>query len=208
MELQYYGANCVRITTKKTSLVVDDNLDKLGLKSVTKPTDISLKTFIGSGSHSSHFVADMPGEYEISGVIIHGISARAHMDKDDSKSSVIYRIEADDTRLVVIGHIYPDLSEEQLEQIGSVDVVVIPVGNSGYTLDGQGALSVIKKIEPKIVIPTHYADKTIKYEVPQIELTGSLKDMGMEISETVDKYKIRPGELADSTKVVVLSRIA
>jgi phosphotransferase system IIB component len=44
VEFQYYGANCLRITTKKTSIVVDDNLEKLGLKSVTKPTDISLRT--------------------------------------------------------------------------------------------------------------------------------------------------------------------
>lgn len=198
----------MRITTKKASLVVDDNLDKLGLKSITKPTDISLKTFAAGPNHNSHFVADSAGEYEISGVIIHGISARAHMDKEDIKSSIIYRIEADDTRIVVIGHIFPDLSEEQLEQIGSVDVAVIPVGNSGYTLDGHGALSVIKKIEPKIVIPTHYSENAINYEVPQIELSASLKDMGMEISETVDKYKIRPGELADSTKLVVLTRQA
>jgi L-ascorbate metabolism protein UlaG (beta-lactamase superfamily) len=47
MELQYYGGDCLRITTKKAQIVIDDNLDKLGLKSVTKPTDISLHTHDG-----------------------------------------------------------------------------------------------------------------------------------------------------------------
>jgi hypothetical protein len=35
------------------------------------------------------------------------------------------------------GHIYPELSEDQLEQIGMVDILVVPVGNSGYTLDAS-----------------------------------------------------------------------
>ena len=78
-----------------------------------------------------------------------------------------------------------------------VDVLIIPIGDHGYTLDGAGALELVKKIEPKIVIPTHYADKAIKYEVPQAELGEALKGLGMEPSETLDRYKIRPGELGD-----------
>jgi hypothetical protein len=42
MELQFYGANCIRLTTKKASIVIDDNLVDLGLKSVTKPGDIAM----------------------------------------------------------------------------------------------------------------------------------------------------------------------
>jgi hypothetical protein len=44
VELSYYGANCVRLAAKKAQIVVDDNLSKLGLKDMTKPTDISLRT--------------------------------------------------------------------------------------------------------------------------------------------------------------------
>jgi L-ascorbate metabolism protein UlaG (beta-lactamase superfamily) len=55
VELSYYGANCLRITTKKAQVVVDDNLQKLGLKTVTKPTDISLKTFKDIPEHESRF---------------------------------------------------------------------------------------------------------------------------------------------------------
>ena len=207
MELQYFGANCIKITTKKASIIVDDNLIKLGLKSVTKPTDISLRTSQNTPEvQSSAFAADTPGEYEVSGVIIHGVAARAHMDEEGKKTSVIYTIDAEDTKVVIIGHIYPELSEEQLEAIGTVDVTIVPVGDSGYTLDGLGALKVIKQIEPKIVIPTHYSDKAIKYEVPQAELADALKNLAMEPSETVAKYKIKPGELSDTTRLIVLER--
>jgi L-ascorbate metabolism protein UlaG (beta-lactamase superfamily) len=87
-----------------------------------------------------------------------------------------------------------------------VDVAVVPVGGSGYTLDGIGALKVIKQLEPKVVIPTHYADKALKYEVPQTELAEAVKSLGMEVSETIGKYKIKPAELSDTTKLVILER--
>jgi L-ascorbate metabolism protein UlaG (beta-lactamase superfamily) len=87
-----------------------------------------------------------------------------------------------------------------------VDVVVVPVGGSGYTLDGVGALKVLKQIEPKVVIPTHYADKALKYEVPQASLEDAIKGLGMEVSERVGKYKIKPTELSDTMKLIILER--
>jgi L-ascorbate metabolism protein UlaG (beta-lactamase superfamily) len=206
VELTYYGANCLRVNTKKASIVMDDNLVELGLKSITKPTDIALHTFKTVPTSGSSFMADMPGEYEISGVIIHGVPARAHMDEQGKHSATIYTIEADDLRVAVIGHIYPELSEDQLEQIGLVDIAIIPVGGNGYTLDGSGALKVIKAIEPKVVIPTHYADKAIKYEVPQAELADTLKNLGMEPAETLDKYKPKTTDLTDTNRLIVLNR--
>lgn len=207
MELTYYGANCLRLSAKKGQIVVDDNLAKLGLKSVTKSGDISLRTNKDFPEHlDTTFRAEMPGEYEVAGVVINGIAARAHMDEPGKHSAVIYTIDADDTKVAIIGHIYPELTESQLEQIGLVDVLVLPVGGNGYTLDGVGALKVIKQIEPKVVIPTHYNDKAIKYEVPQAELSDAVKSLGMEASETDSKYKIKPAELSDSTRLVVLER--
>ncbi len=205
MELTFYGANCVRLAAKKAQIVVDDNLAKLGLKTVTKPADISLRTSREFPEHSdTAFRAELPGEFEIAGVIIHGIAARAHMDEDGKKNAVIYTVEADDTKVAILGHIYPELSEDQLAAIGLVDAAIVPVGGNGYTLDGVGALKVIKQIEPKVVIPTHFADKAVKYEVPQAELADAVKSLGMEISETLAKFKIKPAELSDTTRLIVL----
>lgn len=207
MELQYFGANCLVINTKEARLVVDDNLASIGLKTVTKSDDIVLRTSkLTSHSPAGRFTIDSPGEYEISGVSINGIAARAHMDKDDQKNAVVYIIETAELRLAVVGHIFHQLKDEQLEAIDGVDIAVVPVGNTGYTLDGTGALQIIKQIEPKVVIPTHYADKAIKYEVPQVELAESLKAMGMEPAQTVDKYKPKPQELTDTTQLIVLER--
>lgn len=206
MELQYLGANCFKITTKKAQIVVDDNLQQLDLKTVTKPTDISLKTFKEIPDHECRINVDMPGEYETAGVVIHGIAARSHMDEEGKHSATIYTVEAEGVRLAVLGHIFPELSEDQLEQIGMVDIALVPVGGQGYTLDGVGALKIIKAIEPKIVIPAHYADSAIKYEVPQTGFDDAVKDLGMEVAETLDKFKLKPAELTDATRLVVLKR--
>lgn len=207
MELTFYGANCLRLAGRKAQMVVDDNLGQLGLKTVTKPTDISLRTNKAFPEHAeAAFRAEMPGEYEIAGVVIRGIAARAHMDEEGTKNAVIYTVQADDTKVAVLGHIYPELNEDQLEAIGMVDVAIVPVGGNGYTLDGTGALNVIKQIEPKVVIPTHFADRAIRYEVPQAELAEAIKNLGMEISEKLPKYKIKPAELSDTTRLIVLER--
>ena len=207
MELTFYGANCVRLAARKAQIVVDDNLKQLGLKDVTKPTDISLRTNRELPAHAEAvFSAELPGEYEVSGMVIRGIAARGHMDEEGKKSAVIYTIQADDTKVAILGHIYPELNEQQLEQIGLVDVAVVPVGGNGYTLDGAGALNVIKQIEPKVVIPTHFADKGIKYEVPQASLDEAVKNLGMEVSDKLSKFKIKPAELSDTARLIVLER--
>ncbi len=206
MDIQFYGANCLRISTKKASIVVDDNLADLGAKSITKSDDIALHTSPHIKETESRFLAAMPGEYEISGVVIQGIAARAFTDHEHEKSAVIFKINADDNKLVVLGHIDPGLSEEQLEAIGTVDILIIPVGNGGYTIGGDGALKLIRKIEPKLVVPTHYADSKLKFEVPQQPLDAAIKDMGMEISETVPRLKPKTTEYTDVTRLVVIEK--
>lgn len=207
MEIQYFGANCVRLSSKKATIVIDDNLSELGQKSITKSGDIALFTGVhGSAGQDVKITINQPGEYEVSNTSVTGIAARAHMDEDGTTHATMFKVVGEDVRIVVVGHIYPDLSDDQLEEIGMVDVLIVPVGGNGFTLDPVGALKVIRKISPKVVIPTHYADKTLDYQVPQQELSAVLQELGMEPAETVAKYKFKPGEQSDATQLVVLEK--
>ncbi|MDZ7744346.1 MAG: MBL fold metallo-hydrolase [Candidatus Saccharibacteria bacterium] len=206
MDIQYYGANCVRLSTKKSSVIVDDNLAELGLKSVTKSDDIALFTTVHAPSKVAKLEIDTPGEYEASGVSIRGIAARAHIDEEGQRNATIYKIIIGDIRIAVVGHVHPDLSEDQLETLGTVDVAIVPVGGAGYTLDPIGAVKVIKKISPKLVIPTHYADKAIDYPVPQVELEEAIKGLSMEPNEPVDTLKLKTSEFTDTVQLAVLNR--
>ncbi len=207
MEIEYYGANCVRLSTKKATITIDDNLAALGLKTVTKNGDIVLFTGTPSDLKTEpKIVISQPGEYEVSGMSIQGVAARAHMDEAGQQTATMFKIIGDDVRVAILGHVYPELNDNQLEALGTIDVLVVPVGGNGYTLDGIGALTLIKKIEPKIIIPTHYADNSVNYEVPQQPLEEALKGLAMEPGEPQPKLKLKGGEFSETTQLVILER--
>lgn len=205
MEIKFYGANCVRISNKKVSVLVDDDLLSHGLKSVANDEDIAIFTLEKGSKNPNRFLIEGPGEYEISEVSVRGIPARAHLDESGTRAT-IYSLQTQGFSIGVLGHIHPDLSDDQLEKLGLLDVLIVPVGGSGYTLDATGAANLVKKIEPKIVIPTHYTDKAVQYEVPQAEVDLFLKELGVSEPEELDVLKLKDSELGDKTRVVVLNR--
>lgn len=207
MDLQFYGANCAVVSVKGVRLVVDDNLAELGAKSVTKAGDIALFTGAhGAPAAEVKLSIDIPGEYEVSDISIVGIPVRAHIDEAGQHNATMFKVMTADVSLLFTGHVYPEISDRLLEEIGMVDVMFVPVGGSGYTLDPVGALKVIKEIEPKLVVPTHYADKALNYPVPQVDLKTALHELGMEPRETVAKLRLKPSDLTDVTQLIVLEK--
>ena len=205
MEVQFFGANCVKISSKKASIVVDDNLEKLGLKPVIKDGDIALYTLPDHPDSGARFIIDGPGEYEISEVSILGIPAQSHFDTT-GKNSTMYSVRIDGFSVGILGHIDVNLSDQQLESLGLIDVLFVPVGGNGYTLDAIDAARLVKKIEPKVVIPTNFADSGIVFEVPQNEVKLFLDAMGVSGVEEKDKIKFKINELGDKTETIVLKR--
>lgn len=207
MELQFYGANCVRLTSKRAAIDIDDNLASLGAKSVTRNGDVAVYTMAHDAVASEvKLLIDQPGEYEVCDVSITGIAARGHMEEAGQQSATMYRIVMEDVRVAVLGHVHPDLSNDQLEQLGMIDVLIVPVGGNGYTLDPIGALKLVKAIEPKVIVPTHYHQSGIAYPVPQQTLADAIKGLGMEPQETTSKLRLKATDLGDATRLVVLEK--
>ena len=203
-EIEYKGANGVIISSKKASVVVDPKLSLVGLKdlSVKDAVELATEARFALNSPDAKLVIEGPGEYGVADFDIRGIAAQRHLDAEtDPKRSTIYRIEAGDIRAAVIGNIYEKLSEAQLEEIGVVDVLVIPVGGSGYTLDATGAATLVRQIGPKVVIPVHYADPAITYEVPQSELEVFTAELGVPV-EDMPKLKLKSASALPATLTV------
>lgn len=204
-EVEYKGANCVVVSTKKASIVVDPKLSLVGLKdaSVKDAIELATEARFAINSDDAKLVIEGPGEYGIADFDIKGVAAQRHLDtENDPKLSTMYRIEAGDIRAAVIGNIYEKLSEDQLEQIGIVDVLVLPVGGSGYTLDATGAAALVRQIDPKVVIPVHYADPAISYEVPQSELEVFTAELGAPVEEA-PKLKLKNTSALPATLTVI-----
>jgi L-ascorbate metabolism protein UlaG (beta-lactamase superfamily) len=103
----------------------------------------------------------------------------------------MYRIDTGEIRVGLIGNIYEKLSDDQLEELGIIDVLIIPVGGGGYTLDPEGAASLVRSIDPKAVIPVHYNDGALKYEVPQVDVDEFIKTLGAPVEDVTGKYKLK-----------------
>ncbi len=204
-EIEYKGANCIIISTKKTKLVVDPKISIVGLKDISTNEVIELATEdrFAINNPDAALLINSPGEYGISEFDIRGIPARRHLDSEnEAMISTIYRVELNDTRIGILGNIYNKLSDEQLESLGVIDILVIPVGGNGYTLDAVNAASLVRSIDPKVVIPVHYADEALKYEVPQDELQLFIKELGAPV-ETVSKYKVKQSLSTPATLSVI-----
>ena len=205
MDIEFFGANCIRLVTKRATIVVDDNLAHLGAKSITRDGDVVVSTQdVLAVAASKELKIVEAGEYEVQGVSVKGIQARAHTDQPGERTATMYKFMAEDAHILVVGHVYPDLDDKQLEAIGRVDVMIVPVGGNGFTLDPLGALKLIRKIEPSTVVPTQYAVKGLRYEVPALELEEAIKNLAMQPKETVDKLKTKGMIAEQQTSLVVV----
>lgn len=192
-ELEYKGGNGLVLSSKKASLVVDPKLSVVGQKDIKTKDEVELATESRFRVENSdaRIIIDSPGEYEVGDFTIRGTAATRHIDTPDSeKLSTIYRLECGDIRLAVLGNIAPKLTDEQLEAIGMVDMLVLPVGGNGYTLDATSAVAIVRQIEPKVVVPIHYADVALAYEVPQDSIDTFIKELGAPV-EQVQRIKLK-----------------
>ena len=191
MEIEYKGANCVVLKTKNDTVVVDPTADT-GVKDFGKNAMILYtdERFM-EGSQQSGFVINEPGEYERGDVSVRGIAVRRYIDPEDNgKKATMYRVEFGGVRLAVLRNITHAIDDDSLEALGVVDVVIIPVGGGGYTLDAKDASTIIRQIGSRVVVPTHFSDGT-KYEVPQDDLEVFVKEFGGLNEDKDTSFKIK-----------------
>lgn len=208
-DIEYKGANCVVISTKDMKLVTDPRLSLVGLKDIIPNDGVEMATEarFALTSDSARLHIEGPGEYGIAGFDIRGIAAQRHLDTEkDPKNSTIYRVQVGGVNIAILGNVYENLTDDQLESLGVIDMVIIPVGGGGYTLDADGAAKIVRQIEPKVVIPVHYADSGLKYEVPQAGLEEFTKELGAPVEET-NKYKLKSvSNLPEAMTIIKLNR--
>jgi hypothetical protein len=204
-DIEYKGGNGVVISTKKLNAIIDPKLSLVGLKdlNVKDALEIATEARFASESTDAQLAIEGPGDYELGPFSIRGIPAIRHLDTSaDEKVSTVYRVEVGDARIALVGNISPKLDEDQLEALGLIDILILPVGGGGYTLDATSAAGLVRQIDPKVVIPVHYADDGLKYEVPQDTLETFVKELGAPVEITA-KYKVKSAALLPVVLTVV-----
>lgn len=213
MDIVYLGHSSFRLRGKSATLVTDPFDPKMvGLKYSGVSADIVTISHDHSDHNQSTLVKDVQktifgsGEYEVKGVSIIGIPS-FHDDKKGELrgKNTIYVIEMDALRIVHLGDLGHSLSEDTLEDLGTVDILLIPVGGE-FTIGPSQAAELVSTIEPSITIPMHYLSEGVNKEVfgkiSSVEIF--LNEVGLPVARE-DKLTIRKDELQEEQKIVVLN---
>lgn len=218
-DIQYLGHACFRLRGKD-GIVLADPFDRSVGFEIGRPTAHIVTV---SHNHPDHaniaavrpmrerlFVLDGPGEYEVGGVLITGVSTFHDKKKGAERGkNTVYVVHMDDVVFCHLGDLGHELTTQQIDEIGNVDVLFIPVGG-GETIGPSEAASVISQLEPRLVVPMHYAMS------PQQNFYGELAplekfthELGLKEFVAEEKLNVTAANLpaeGEETRIVVMSR--
>jgi len=208
MDINWLGHSCFRIKGSQATIITDPFSPDLGY-SLGKP---AARIVTISHQHPGHSygqgVGDEPkiiagpGEYEISDVLIVGLATFHDQERGKKRGkNTVYLIEVDEVAICHLGDLGHVLVTEDVEELGNVDVLMVPVGGVS-TINAQMAAEVVRQLEPKIVIPMHYKTEALKRELEPVD--RFLKEMGVKEVTSRPKLAITKSTLPLSTQVVLL----
>src|SRR3989344_5099157 len=175
MVITWYGQSCFKLQTGDLVGVIDPFSKDIGLTPPRFRADFVLVTHDHFDHNNTESIPENP-------FIIRGPGE--------------YEIKGVSMRGIQAFH------EDVLENIGDVDILMIPVGGT-YTIDEEEAAKIVNQIEPRVVIPMHYKVPGLKVNIESVE--KFLKEMGVRLQEAEERYTIKQKDLPqDDRKVVVL----
>lgn len=214
MDITYIGHSSFKIKGKSATVVTDPfDPTMVGIK--FPPTDADIVCV--SHQHQDHNyirgitnakrIIDGPGEYEVMGVSVLGFST-FHDDKKGQErgKNTVFVIEIDGLRIAHLGDLGHDLSEDLVEEMGTIDILLIPTGGV-YTINSETAAKLAQSIEASITIPMHYKGEGLSQEAfgELEEPTEFVKAFGVP-HETIDKLSVKKADISEDRKVVILNR--
>ncbi|MFC2006915.1 MBL fold metallo-hydrolase [Chloroflexota bacterium] len=208
MEISWLGHACFRIKGNRTTVITDPYSSDLGY-SLSRPAAHIVTV---SHQHPGHsYIQGIdgeprsvtgPGEYEIGDVFIIGLAAfHDNEHGTDRGRNSIYLMQMDGVSICHLGDLGHILTADQVEEIGNVDVLLIPVGGTS-TINAPMAAEVVRQLEPKLVVPMHYQTKVLNRELEPVE--RFLTEMGVNEANPQPKLPITKANLPLSTQVFLL----
>jgi L-ascorbate metabolism protein UlaG (beta-lactamase superfamily) len=207
MEITWYGLSCFRLTERGLATVVTDpyNHEVTGYPALKLRADIVTISHDAPGHHyvsgvkgHEHLITG-PGEFEIGGVFITGVQTNGHKRAEGELRNTLYVFDYNGVTVAHLGDLRRVPSQQEIEALGNIHVVLVPVGGGGG-LNAAKAAEVISLLEPGYVIPMHYGNDPLKLA----PLNKFLKEMGVSSVEKQPSLKVTAGSVPEETKVVVL----
>ncbi len=213
MNIKWYGQSCFKIDNQggRLVMVIDPFDKKIGLN----PPRGNANIVLVSHDHYDHnnlkavsgdpFIINSPGEYEVSGVRVIGVAG--YHDNEQGKkrgNNTLYSLEVDGVKICHLGDLGQErLTDNQLEALGAVDILMVPVGGD-FTLDGKQAVRVAEQLEPKIIIPMHYKIPGLAIKLDSVD--DFLKRMGINGEKPVEKLSVKAKDLTEKVMEVAVMK--
>ncbi len=207
MDVTWLGHGCFRLRGRNAAVVTDPYPPAIGLKLQRLEADLVTVSHEHDNHNYTQAVRDAyeirgPGEYEVSGVSVIGFPTY-HDDEKGAKRgrNTVFLIEIDDVRVCHLGDLGHRLDDADAETVSSVDVLLVPVGGR-TAINAAQAAEVVRQLEPRYVVPMHYAIPGLKLELDPVD--RFLKEMGVTDAEPMPKLSVQASAGEYETKVVVL----
>jgi len=209
MEITWYGQTCFRLSERGlASVVTDPYPPDVGLTFPRRRADVVTVSYddahcrYTSGVRGPFKLLDGPGEYEIGDVFITGIATFADGKRGALRGrNTIFTFDFDGLTVCHLGHLGHVPTQSQVEGLGTINVLLVPVGGSG-SLTPARASEVISLFEPGIVIPMYYKVRGLKVNLGT--LSRFLKEMGLEKEEARETLKVTKASVSEGMRVIVL----
>jgi L-ascorbate metabolism protein UlaG (beta-lactamase superfamily) len=191
LKIRWFGQSCFLITWPNgTSILIDPFNPKVGYDMPSPRPDAVLV----SHEHFDHNYIEMArgnpqvirgltggGDWNKVSTLVKGITVKTVGTYHDDKlgmlrgKNTVFVMEGQGYRIAHLGDLGHQLGVALIKEIGSVDVLMIPVGGT-YTIDAEGADKVVEKLKPKVILPMHYKTDRITIPIAPVEpfLAGKL----------------------------------
>lgn len=208
MEIDWFGLSCFRLRSREATVITDPYEKSIGLKLPRPRGDIVTISHNHAGHDNSDGVAgnpkviNGPGEYEISNVFVTGVQTfhDKRSGKDRGKNTV-YAINIDGINICHLGDIGHVPTQSQADEIGEVDILLVPVGG-GNSLNASDAAEVVSLFEPMIVIPMHYRVPDLSVKLDPVD--KFIKEIGMKAPAPVESLNLKKEGLPKEMQIVML----
>jgi L-ascorbate metabolism protein UlaG (beta-lactamase superfamily) len=208
VDVTWLGHGCFRLRGRAAAVVTDPYPPTIGLKLSRMDAEVVTVSHEHENHNYTQVVRDGayeihgPGEYEVAGVSVIGVPAFHDSERGVKHGrNTIYLIEIDDVTICHLGDLGHKLDDAEAETIASPDVLLVPVGGR-TVISAAEAAEVVRQLEPRYVIPMHYAIPGLKVELDPID--RFLKEMGVTATEPQPKLAVQKSSGEFETKVVVL----
>ncbi|MFZ3020326.1 MAG: MBL fold metallo-hydrolase [Minisyncoccia bacterium] len=206
MVITYHGLEFFKVTFGNTTIAFNPISKDSKIKGPRFGADVALisvkdRDMNGADAvtrgEKETFVINGPGEYEIGGLTVKGFASKSEYGGEE-RMNTIYLVNLENMNLCFLGALaHKDLDPKVSEELEDIDVLFTPIGGEGV-MSGAESYKMAVKLEPALIIPMHYDDKSLKV---------FLKEAGAEKTSPIDKLTLKKKDLEGKESDVVVLKV-